>query len=148
MPATFSSLTVHVVFSTKDRIPMMKKRVREVLFPYVGGVVKGTGGVVIAVGGTADHVHIVARVPAKVAIADFVRTLKANSSKWMNERATTMKFGWQRGYGAFSVSQSAVTTVARYVRNQERHHRHRTFEAELRLLLRKHGVGFAERYLR
>jgi len=148
MSETFSSLSVHVVFSTKDRIPMMTRKVRKCVFPYIGGVIKGLGGTVIAIGGMSDHAHLVVRLPTNMCVADFVRQVKANSSKWMNERATDMKFGWQRGYGVFSISQSVVTSVAQYVRNQERHHRSRSFEGELKMLLIRHGIDVDERHLR
>ena len=148
MSDTFSNLSVHVVFSTKDRIPLITRRVRKRVFPYIGGVIKGLGGTVIAIGGMPDHAHFVARLPTNMCVADFVRKIKANSSKWMNERATDMKFGWQRGYGAFSISESVVSSVAQYVRNQERHHRSRSFEEELMMLLTRHGIGFDERNLR
>ena len=147
MSDTFSNLSVHVVFSTKDRIPMMTKRVRKRVFPYIGGVIRGLGGTVIAIGGMPDHAHLVARLPTNMCVADFVRKVKANSSRWMNERDTQMKFGWQSGYGAFSISQSVVSSVAQYVRNQERHHRSRSFEDEMKMLLTRHGIDFGERYL-
>jgi REP element-mobilizing transposase RayT len=148
MSDTFSNLSVHVVFSTKERIPLMTRRVRKRVFPYIGGVIKGLGGTVIAIGGMPDHAHLVARLPTNMCVADFVRRVKASSSKWMNERATDMKFGWQRGYGAFSISQSVVSSVAQYVRNQERHHRVRSYEDELKMLLSRHGVDFDESRLR
>lgn len=147
MPGTFSNLSVHLVFSTKDRIPLMKKGVREVLFPYLGGIIKGIGGTVMTVGGMPDHVHIVARLPTNVSVADAVRVVKSNSSKWMNENLRNVKFGWQRGYSAFSLSQSAVPIVVRYVQNQEIHHRRRTYREELQVLLTKHDVCFEDRYL-
>jgi REP element-mobilizing transposase RayT len=147
MPGTFSNLSVHIVFSTKDRIPMMKLSVREVLFTYIGGVINGLGGKIIVVGGMPDHVHIVAMLPTNVSIADAVRTVKSNTSKWMNERTKDMKFGWQRGYGAFSVSQSAVPAVVQYVCNQDQHHRCRSFKEELKILLTRHGLDFDERFL-
>ena len=148
MSDTFSNLSVHVVFSTKDRIPLITRRVRKRVFPYIGGVIKGLGGTVIAIGGMPDHAHLVARLPTNMCVADFVRKIKANSSKWMNEHSTSVKFGWQRGYGAFSVSQSVVSSVAQYVRNQERHHRLRSFEDELKMLLNRHGIDFDECRLR
>jgi REP element-mobilizing transposase RayT len=148
MSDAFSNLSVHVVFSTKDRIPLMTKDVRKQLFPYLGGIVRALGGTIIAIGGMPDHAHLVARLPTSVCVADFVRRVKANSSKWMNEQATNGKFGWQNGYGAFSISQSVVSSVAQYVRNQERHHRLRSFEDELKMLLTRHGIEFDERHLR
>jgi REP element-mobilizing transposase RayT len=148
MSDTFSNLSVHVVFSTRDRIPMMTRVVRKRIFQYIGGVVNGLGGTVIAIGGTPDHAHLVARLPTNMCVADFVRKIKANSSKWINEQVVDAKFGWQRGYGAFSISQSVVSSVAKYVRNQERHHRLRSFEDEFRMLLIRHGISFDERHLR
>jgi REP element-mobilizing transposase RayT len=148
MSDTFSNLSVHVVFSTKDRIPLMTRSLRKDLFRYIGGIVRGLGGTVVAIGGMPDHAHLVARLPTNMCVSEFVGNVKANSSKWMNERATNLKFGWQRGYGAFSISQSVVSSVAQYVRNQERHHRLRSFEEELKMLLTRHAIDFDERHLR
>ena len=147
MSDTYSNLSVHMVFSTKDRMPLLTRDVRDHVFPYIGGIVKRRGGTIIAVGGMSDHVHIVARLPANVCVADFVRVVKSNSSKKTNEHVTGMKFGWQRGYGAFSVSQSTLSAVVQYVRNQEQHHRHRSFQDELKILLTKHGIDYDEHYL-
>ena len=147
MSGTFSNLSVHVVFSTKDRLPLMTMPIRDKLFPYMGGIVRGLGGTIITVGGMPDHVHLVARLPTTVSVADVARIVKANSSKRMNEKFTTIKFGWQRGYGAFSVSYSALPAVVNYVRNQERHHRHRSFREELMVLLAKNGIDYDERHL-
>ena len=147
MSDTYSNLSVHMVFSTKDRMPLLTRDVRDHVFPYIGGIVKRRGGTIIAVGGMPDHVHIVARLPANVCVADFVRVVKSNSSKKTNEHVTGMKFGWQRGYGAFSVSQSTLSAVVQYVRNQEQHHRHRSFQDELKILLTKHGIDHDERFL-
>ena len=147
MSGTFSNLSVHVVFSTKDRLPLMTMPIRNKLFPYMGGIVRGLGGTIITVGGMPDHVHLVARLPTTVSVADVARIVKANSSKRMNEKFTTMKFGWQRGYGAFSVSHSALPAVVNYVRDQERHHRGLSFEEELTILLTKHGIDFDTRHL-
>ena len=147
MSDTYSNLSVHLVFSTKDRMPLLTRDVRDHVFPYIGGIVKRQGGTIIAVGGMPDHVHIVVRLPANVCVADFVRVVKSNSSKKTNEHVTGMKFGWQRGYGAFSVSQSALSAVVQYIRNQDQHHRHRSFQDELKILLTKHGIDYDERFL-
>ena len=148
MSDTFSNLSIHVVFSTKDRMPLMTRKVRKRVFPYIGGIIKGLGGTVVAIGGMPDHAHLVTRLPTNMSVADFVRKVKANSSKWINEQSADLKFAWQRGYGAFSVSQSVVSSVAQYVRNQERHHRLRSFEEELKMLLTRHGIDFDESHLR
>ncbi len=140
MPDTISNPSIHIVFSTQGRLPLIGKAIRPELFAYLGGIVKATGGAVITVGGTADHVHLVVRLPARAPVADIVRVVKANSSKWMNGRIKISKFGWQRGYGAFSVSQSALPLVIEYVRKQERHHQNRSFEVELAILMAKHEI--------
>jgi putative transposase len=147
MSGTFSNIVVHVVFSTKDRLPLITGSTGEMLYSYLGGVVKGVGGSIITVGGMPDHVHLLARVPTKLSVADAVRAVKANSSKWINERVSSMKFGWQRGYGAFSVSQSDLPRVIDYIRNQERHHRASSFEEEFELLLTRHRIDFDNTYL-
>ena len=147
MPGTFGNIVVHVVFSTKNRLPLLAASTRGILFPYVEGIVKRVGGSLIDVGGMPDHIHLLIRLPTNLSVADAVRTVKANSSKWINEQATHMKFGWQRGYGAFSVSHSDMPRVIDYVRNQERHHRARSFEEELEALLKRHSIEYDKRYL-
>ena len=147
MPGTFSCLTFHVVFSTTNRLPLITRDIREGIYPYIGGIVRGIGGVALGVGGMPDHIHLVARLPPSLPIADAMRTIKANSSKWMNENHQFSKFGWQKGYGAFSVSQSMVATVVEYVGNQEQHHRTSSFSEELAVLLRRHEVEFDLKYL-
>ena len=101
----------------------------------------------ITIGGMPDHVHLLTRVPTNLTVADAVRAVKANSSKWINERVSNMKFGWQRGYGAFSVSHSDMPRVIDYIRNQYRHHRVRSFKEELELLLTRHEIDFDRRHL-
>ena len=100
---------------------------------------------VFAVGGIADHIHILFRLPPSLPLVRAVTLIKSNSSKWMKETKKT--FAWQKGYGAFSVSYSALGDVTRYIRNQLEHHRERNFEEEFLELLRQHQVPFDERYL-
>ena len=139
MSDTFSSLLFHLVFSTKQRLSLLTENVRHELFPYIGGIIRGIGGVALAVGGMPDHTHIVVRLPTTVAVADAVRVVKTNSSRWMNEHQTTSRFGWQAGYGAFSVSVSLVPVVVEYVKNQAEHHRRRSFSDEIAALIERHG---------
>ena len=140
MPDTFTNLTCHFVFSTKERLPLLTRAVRPTLFSYMAGTVNRVGGVAIIVGGVRDHVHLVVRMSPSLSATDVMRTVKASSSKWMNERRTNSKFGWQAGYGAFSVSQSMVAVVTNYVKNQEEHHRRRSFADEIAVLCERHGA--------
>ena len=140
MSNTLTNLLFHVVFSTKGREKIISDEYRERLYSYIGGIIRGVGGVAWAVGGMPDHTHLVAALPTTVAVADAVRAVKANSSRWLNERQTTSRFGWQAGYGAFSVSQSLVPVVVDYVKNQAAHHRRRSYLDEIAALIERHGV--------
>ncbi|MBK9155817.1 MAG: IS200/IS605 family transposase [Chloracidobacterium sp.] len=134
----------HIIFATKDRFPMIGSSWEEELYRYLAGIVKNHKGVVIAINGTPDHVHLLVVLPPSDFPA-FMRELKASSSKWAKRHFA--KFSWQRRYGAFTVSESAVETVGDYIRRQKEHHKRRTFEAEYTELLRRHSIEFDEAYL-
>ena len=149
MPQSFTCLLFHIVFATKERRPWLDEAVRPALFAYLGGIARESGAAALLVNGTADHVHLLVQVPAKLAAAELVRLLKANSSLWLHREhaATHRLFAWQNGYGAFSVSASGQAAVERYIANQETHHRRMSFEQEFVGLLKKHGIRYDERYL-
>lgn len=148
MPQTFASLFVHVVFSTKGREPFLEAELRPRVFPYMGGIVRELGAVPLAINGPGDHVHALVTVPTTLAVADLMRVLKTNSSRWVHEQWPERRaFAWQNGYGAFSVSKSNVDEVVRYMETQEEHHRHVSFQDEFRAFLRRHGIAFDERYV-
>ena len=147
MASTLTNLLYHVVFSTKGRSPLITDEVREPLYRYVGGIVRNQGGALLEIGGVADHVHLLARFPASKAVSDLLRDLKSDSSGWLNRERPQDRFAWQTGYGAFTVSQSQVGTVRRYIRGQEEHHRQRSFKEELVGLLKKHEIEHDEKYL-
>ncbi|HEX5720315.1 MAG TPA: IS200/IS605 family transposase [Thermoanaerobaculia bacterium] len=148
MPDAFTNLIYHLVFSTKERVPLITDAIRERLYAYIGGVVRGQRGILLEIGGVPDHVHILARFRADASIAEMVRVIKANSSKWMNERPdASERFQWQEGYGAFSVSESRVPAVRAYLQNQKEHHARVSLRDELMELLKRHGIPFDERYL-
>jgi putative transposase len=148
MPHSYSTLLVHVVFSTKDRVRSMDAKLRPDLFAYMGGIVRDIDGVARLINGTEDHVHILASLPADVAIAECLRIVKANSSRWVHEKfGNHRSFAWQAGYGAFSVSASNEKQVIGYIRDQERRHRTMAFQEEFIALLRKHCIAFDERFL-
>jgi REP-associated tyrosine transposase len=148
MPQSYTCLHYHLVFSTKNRPPTIAPDIRPRLWEYMGGLVRGLKGIPIQIGGTADHVHLLVTLRQDLALSDFLRELKAGSSRWVHDTfPAAADFAWQAGYGAFTVSHSARETVRAYIVNQEEHHKKRTFQEEFRGLLERHGIEFDERYL-
>ena len=125
---------------------MIGQQWEQELFAYISGIVENCQGRLLAINGIADHIHLLVRLGANMAFADFMRELKAGSSRWIRQRHNP-KFSWQRRYGAFTVSESAAGTVKKYIQNQKAHHGVQTFEGEYIGLLKKHGVEFDARYL-
>jgi putative transposase len=138
MSHAFVKNHIHLVFSTKDRQHSISKDVQPELWSYLAGICRNQEMAAIAINVMSDHAHLLFHLPPTIALADAIRLLKTNSSKWMNEHGR--RFAWQDGYGAFSVSVSNTATVAKYIRDQEKHHRKMTFEQEYRALLKKHGI--------
>jgi REP element-mobilizing transposase RayT len=149
MPQSLSAVYLHLVFSTKDRMPFLRDPgLRGEVHAYLGGISKQLDCVPMIVGGVADHVHLLARMGRGISQSDWVKELKRVSSTWLKTRATAMaKFAWQAGYGAFSVSSSNLDAVAQYIATQEEHHRQISFMEEYRNFLRKHGVEWDERHV-
>lgn len=148
MATTFSNLLYHVVFSTKNRLPLIHDEIRGPLYGYMGGILRGEGGILLEIGGMPDHVHLLAKMKTDVAVSVIVQKVKGKSSKWLNERPDSQEhFEWQEGYGIFSVSASAVDKVRRYICLQEEHHRRVSFRDELVALLERNGISYNERYL-
>jgi REP element-mobilizing transposase RayT len=134
----------HIVFGTKDRLPLIDASWENELYRYLAGIVKGHGGEAIEINGMPDHAHLFVRlVPGD--FPAFMRELKASSSKWAKRHEP--KVAWQRRYGAFTVSESAADSVRDYIRRQKEHHGRRTFEEEYFRLLRSHKIEFDEKYL-
>ncbi len=148
MAHSYSNLLTHVIFSTKGRARLIDAQIKNDLFAYIGGIVREIGGSALLVNGTEDHVHMLLRLPAKVSLAECVRIVKANSSRWVHEKWPDHKdFGWQIGYGAFAVSASNVAEVESYIRSQPEHHRNISFRDEFVAFLRKNGVEFDQRFV-
>jgi len=149
MPQSLSAVYVHLVFSTKERRPLLRdKAVREALHAELGGISKTLECPPIRVGGIEDHVHLLARLGRTITQADWVKELKRVSNLWLKDQgADYADFEWQGGYADFSVSQSNLDRVTAYVANQEEHHRKMTFQDELRTLLRRHHIEWDERYV-
>jgi REP element-mobilizing transposase RayT len=148
MGSTLTNLLFHVVFSTKHRAPIIIQNLRNELFKYMNGIVKGEGGTLLAIGGTEDHVHCLIKLKPRHPLSEIIKKLKANSSKWANaNNKIEGRFAWQSGYAAYSVSQSQLPLVIGYIAKQEKHHRRRPFKEEYVSLLNKHGVTFDKDYL-
>jgi len=148
MANTYSQLYVHLVWSTKERKDLINVEIQDRLYKYMGGIINGENAVLLAIGGIANHVHLLIDLPLTVSIPSLVKQLKASSSRWIHEYFKNGKaFSWQVGYGAFSVSKSLVPVVEQYISKQEEHHKRTTFEEEYYALLRCHGIQFEEKYV-
>ena len=148
MATTFANLLYHLVFSTKNRVPLIDAGIQPPLYEYIGGIIRGEGGILLEIGGMPDHVHLLVKIKTDIAVATMVQKIKGKSSKWLNEGpGRGGRFEWQAGYGIFSVSASLVERVRRYIRSQEEHHRRVSFREELITLLKRNGIPYDERYL-
>jgi len=148
MSHAYVSNLMHCTFGTKDRYPFIDSELESRLWPYLGGIARENRIKALAIGGTADHVHALLSLPSLMSFAKAVQLIKGGSSKWVHDTFPNQrKFGWQEGYGAFSVSVSQAPKTIDYINNQKEHHRRKTFQEELLDLLKKHGIEFDSRYV-
>ena len=147
MSSTHICLLYHLIFSTKRRFPWINGSWEERLHTYLGGIVRGLGGVPGQIGGIADHVHLAVSLKATHCLADIMMKLKSRSSEWVHDVMGLRMFGWQDGYGAFTVSRADMEFLKQYIQDQKEHHRKRTFQEEYVEMLRQSGIDFDERYL-
>lgn len=147
--ASHQQLLYHIVFSTKERRPLLQDdEFREHVWSYMAGVTSNLGGHALRNGGYYDHAHLLLRIPAKIALSDFVGKVKANTSKHINEsRDDLSKFHWQDGYGAFTVSRSQTDAVVDYIDRQMEHHRKRSFQEEFLKMLDAHEVEYDPKHV-
>ena len=148
MSDSYTNLLYHIVFSTKDRRPFITPEHEVQLHDYVGGTIRSIGGISLALNGTEDHIHLLAKLRPDRALSDVLRDLKANATGWMHDVFPSLKhFCWQRGYGAFTVSQSHVGEVSRYIASQKEHHRKISFRDEFIEFLQANGIDYDERFI-
>ena len=149
MPQSLAKILLHVVFSTKERRPLLRDRAfREEMHRYIGGILNGMDCPSIIVGGVEDHVHLLCVLSRTCAPADLVKEVKRSSSLWIKTRAPEFSdFAWQSGYGVFSIGSSQIEEVRRYIAEQEQHHHKLTFQDEFRRLLQRYEVTFDEAYV-
>ncbi len=147
MASTLVKIDVHLIFHVKSTSVKVRNKDLGRLFAYIGGIINGIGELSVVIGGMPDHVHILTSLPKIMSLSDFVRTIKADSSKWMKSLDAVYKdFAWQEGYGAFSVSPSLIDKTAKYIRTQAEHHKKRTFHEEYKLFLEAYGIQYDERF--
>ncbi|MBR4856580.1 MAG: transposase [Bacteroidaceae bacterium] len=148
MASSLVKIDVHLIFHVKKAGVKMLGGDLPRIFQYVGGIIKRMDGIPYAVGGVQNHIHILASLPKSMALTDFVRVIKSNSSKWIKQLDTHYtEFAWQDGYGAFSVSPSLLDKTIQYIHQQEEHHRKRSFQDEYRLFLEAYGIDYDARYV-
>jgi REP element-mobilizing transposase RayT len=148
MPQSLARLHVHLVFSTKNREPVLCENVRDSLHRYMATVLQNFGCPAVLVNSVPDHVHILFELGRRVAVSDAVEEVKKTSSKWLRTQGAEFSlFSWQAGYGAFAVSESNVAAVREYIAGQQEHHRKKSFQEEYRSFLERHRVAFDEKYI-
>ncbi|MCB1061999.1 MAG: IS200/IS605 family transposase [Verrucomicrobiae bacterium] len=151
MANTYTSLDFHLIFSTREREPLIARAIEERIWAFMAGIASENGMVPKRFGGVEDHVHLLLGIPAGMSVAKAVKLIKGGSSLWINQEKVlgpnAGHFQWQEGYGAFTVSRSMAAEVSAYIARQREHHRKRTFQEEYRDFLEKHGVDYDERYL-
>ena len=148
MPQSLSSILVHLIFSTKNREPFLSPEIDAELYPYMASIFKALKSPALIINGTTDHLHTLFSISRVVTIADLVEEVKTESSKWIKRKGIQFRnFHWQSGYGAFSIGQSQVQAVTRYIGRQKQHHRHVTFQNEYRKFLKAYDVEYDERYV-
>lgn len=149
MPQSIAKVAVHIVFSTKERRPLLRPpELREELYAYMATILRNNvDSPAILISGIDDHVHALVLLSRKFAIMKVLEEMKTETSKWLKTQAPQLaRFSWQHGYGAFSVSESNIEQVKRYIAGQEEHHRRMTFQDEFRALCKRHGIEIDERY--
>jgi len=146
MSHTSGNVLLHFIFSTQGRRPLIETDFRADLFSYLGGIIREMRGTALIINGTADHVHMLLRIRPVHSSAEIARVVKANSSRWVHEKWDS-EFAWQTGYGVFSVSESNVAAVTKYIAEQEAHHQKDSFQEEFVAFLKKNNVVYDERYI-
>ncbi|HKR02627.1 MAG TPA: IS200/IS605 family transposase [Pyrinomonadaceae bacterium] len=148
MANTYTSLHYHIVFSTKNRVKVIKPAIEQRVWAYIGGIARKQGMTALQVGGVEDHVHALVMTSPIISPSQIAQFLKGDSSRWIHKEFPALRdFEWQDGYGAFTVSKSNLPEVVHYIQQQREHHRRATFQEEYLKFLRKHGIKYDERYV-
>jgi REP element-mobilizing transposase RayT len=146
MPQSLANILIHAIWSVKERHPLIADNVRTALHGYMAGILKNIGSPALVINSVEDHVHLLCQLSKNLAACKLVEETKKSSSKWMKEQGV-LNFAWQNGYGVFSVSQSNVPAVRRYIEGQAEHHKKHGFKDEFREFCKRHRVAIDERYV-
>ena len=146
MPQSLANILIHVIWSTKERRPLIADDMRPQLHGYMAGILKNIESPALIINSVSDHAHILCQLSKKLAACKLVEEVKKSSSKWMKERGV-VEFAWQNGYGVFSVSQSNVDAVREYIEQQAEHHKKRDFKDEFREFCKRYNVAIDEHYV-
>lgn len=148
MANTYTQLYFHIVFAVKGRSNYISEQWKDELYKYIAGIIANKNQKLMIVNGVPNHIHLLIGTKPNCNLSDLIRDIKANSSKWINEKKwTNIHFEWQTGFGAFTVSQSGVPKVIEYIKNQEEHHRKKTFKEEYVEFLKAYQIDFKDEYL-
>ena len=148
MANTYTQLYTHYVFAVQNRTSLVTENWKDQLYKYINGIIQQNGHKTFAINGMTDHIHILISMNPKQSSSDLVYNIKRSSSLWINEnRLVTGKFSWQEGFGAFSYAKSQIPKIARYIENQQQHHKKRTFHEEYIEFLEAFGIEYDERYI-
>ena len=146
MSHTSGNILLHFIFSTAQRAPLIKPEFRDELFAYQGGIIRELHGIPLIINGEPDHIHMLTRLRPTHSAAEIMRVVKTNSSRWLREKHSA-NFAWQTGYGVFSVSESNVTAVTKYIADQHVHHKKHSFQEEFIVFLKKNHVEYDPKYI-
>lgn len=148
MANTYAQIYIQIVFAVSGRENLIAKEWKDELYKYITGIATNHGQKLLAINGVADHIHILLNIKPNIALSDLVRDIKANSSRWINDKKFVRgKFQWQEGFGAFSYSLSQLDDVIGYIHRQEEHHEQTSFKKEFLAFLDRFSVEYDEKYV-
>lgn len=147
VPQSLVKVLIHVVFSTKNRVNLIVPEIESGLFGYIHGIVENNKSKLIIANGTMNHIHLLISLGRTMCISELIGDIKRDSSVWIKTQGDFRNFYWQEGYGAFSIGQSQVQDVVKYIQDQKEHHAENDFKTEFRGLLKKYEVEYDERYV-
>ena len=148
MSQSLSKLYVHIIFHIKNKSCFIKEEDDRELYAYIGGVLKTSHSIPVQINGTEDHIHVLCIMSKNISLSELLEDIKRNSSRWIKTKGEHYRdFAWQGGYAAYSVSQSKVEVVEKYIQNQKEHHKRQSFKDEYIQFLNENGIDYKDEYL-